>query len=159
VQVAIDAVNSAAHRHIFLSVTKDGRSAIFTTAGNPNCHIILRGGGGKTNYDKASLDSAAEQLTNGDLPARIMVDMSHANSEKQHQRQLDVGADLCEQLVNGSSTIMGVMVESNIVAGNQTIAPMDELTYGQSITDACINWDDTEQLLRNLAAANASRMS
>lgn len=159
VQVAVDAVNSASHSHIFLSVTKQGRSAIFSTAGNPNCHIILRGGGGNTNYDTQSLKAAAAKLEKGNLPARIMVDMSHANSEKKHERQLSVGADLCEQLSNGSSMLVGVMIESNLVEGNQSIGDgdMDKLTYGQSITDACINWDATDTLLRDLAKASRAR--
>lgn len=159
VQVAVDAVNSASHSHIFLSVTKQGRSAIFSTAGNPNCHIILRGGGGQTNYDAASLASAGERLAKGGLPARIMVDMSHANSEKQHARQLNVGAELCDQLRNGSESLLGVMIESNLVEGNQSIGAPETLTYGQSITDACINWDATDTLLRDLAAASAERRS
>lgn len=161
VQVAVDAVNSASHSHIFLSVTKQGRSAIFSTAGNPNCHIILRGGGGKTNYDLQSLEAAAAKLDKGNLPPRIMVDMSHANSEKKHERQLNVGAELCEQLNNGSKNLLGVMIESNLVEGNQSIGDgdLDKLTYGQSITDACINWDATDTLLRDLATASRARRS
>lgn len=161
VQVAVDAVNSASHSHIFLSVTKQGRSAIFSTAGNPHCHIILRGGGGKTNFDLQSLEAAAAKLEKGDLPPRIMVDMSHANSEKKHERQLNVGAELCEQLKNGSKSLLGVMIESNLVEGNQSIGDgdLDKLTYGQSITDACINWDATDTLLRDLAAASRARRS
>ncbi len=161
VQVAVDAVNSASHSHIFLSVTKQGRSAIFSTAGNPNCHIILRGGGGKTNFDLQSLEAAAAKLEKGDLPPRIMVDMSHANSEKKHERQLSVGAELCEQLNNGSKHLLGVMIESNLVEGNQSIGDgdLDKLTYGQSITDACINWDATDRLLRDLATASRARRS
>lgn len=157
VQVAVDAVNSAGHSHIFLSVNKQGRSAIFSTAGNPNCHIILRGGGGKTNYDTQSIDAATARLEKGGLPARIMVDMSHANSEKQHARQLNVGAELCEQLNQGSQTLLGVMIESNLVEGNQPIGDPEKLTYGQSITDACINWDATDTLLRDLAKASSVR--
>ncbi len=158
VQIAVDAVNSASHPHIFLSVTKQGHSAIFSTAGNPNCHIILRGGGGATNYDAKSLADAGAQLAKGKLPERIMVDMSHANSEKQHARQLAVGKDICQQLRDGNERLLGVMVESNLVEGRQDIGPPAELTYGQSITDACIGWDDTEQLMRKLAAAATVRL-
>ena len=155
VQVAVDAVKSAAHSHIFLSVTKQGRSAIFSTAGNDDCHVILRGGGGRTNYDRASVDAASALLAQAGLNPRVMIDMSHANSEKDHERQLIVGADICDQLGAGEQRILGVMIESNLRAGNQKIGPPESLTYGQSITDACIDWQATTGLLSDLASAVA----
>lgn len=157
VQVAVDAVNSASNPHIFLSVTKQGHSAIFKTAGNENCHIILRGGGGNTNYDRDSIAAAAAKLSDAGLNGRLMVDMSHANSRKQHEQQLSVCDDLCAQLSGGDRHILGVMVESNLIAGAQPIAPRESLTYGQSITDACIGWEDTEAVLNQLAGAIAQR--
>lgn len=155
VQVAVDAVKSAAHSHIFLSVTKQGRSAIFSTAGNDDCHVILRGGGGRTNYDSESVAAASAKLEQAGLNPRVMIDMSHANSEKDHERQLIVGADICEQLGAGERRILGVMIESNLQAGNQKIGPPESLTYGQSITDACIDWQATTGLLSDLASAVA----
>ncbi|MEM1433030.1 MAG: 3-deoxy-7-phosphoheptulonate synthase [Pseudomonadota bacterium] len=157
IQVAVDAIRSAGHPHIFLSVTKQGRSAIFSTGGNRDCHVILRGGNGKPNYSAEHVNAAVEMLEQVAMEPRLMIDMSHANSEKKHERQLDVGADICRQLESGSDHIMGVMIESNLVAGRQDIAPKAELTYGQSITDACISWESTEPLLRDLAAAVAKR--
>ncbi len=158
IQVAVDAINSAAHSHIFLSVTKQGRSAIFSTSGNPDCHVVLRGGGGRTNYDSAAaVQQASTLLEKAGLDARVMIDMSHANSEKQHRRQIDVCADICRQVADGERRIFGVMIESNLVEGNQKIAPREALTYGQSITDACIGWDDSTQCLQALAEASAKR--
>lgn len=158
VQVAVDAVQSASHPHIFLSVTKAGHSAIFETAGNPDCHVILRGGGGKTNYDSASLHYACRLLEQAGLTAKAMIDMSHANSSKQHKNQLKVCANLCGQLAGGESRISGVMIESNLIEGNQKNVPGQPLTYGQSITDACIGWQDTEAALTQLADASGQRM-
>ena len=157
VQVAADAVSSASHSHIFPSVTKEGRSAIFSTSGNEDCHIILRGGGGKTNFDAASIDTAAATLQKSALRQKIMVDMSHANSQKQHQNQLKVCGDICQQLASGEDRLFGVMIESNLVAGNQKIGDGTGLTYGQSITDACIDWDDSAKTLGELAVATAKR--
>jgi 3-deoxy-7-phosphoheptulonate synthase len=157
IQVAVDAIKSAANSHIFLSVTKRGHSAIFSTSGNEDCHLILRGGGGRTNYDSASIHQACTLLEKAGLGPRVMVDMSHANSEKQHRRQLDVCADICRQVGDGEKRIFGVMVESNLVEGNQKIGPMGTMTYGQSITDACIGWDDSVACLAELAAASARR--
>ncbi len=156
VQVAVDAINSAAHSHIFLSVTKQGRSAIFSTAGNQDCHVILRGGGGKTNFDSASVHYASRLLEEAGLNRRLMIDMSHANSEKDHNKQLDVAADICRQVRGGEDRIFGVMIESNLKAGKQKIGPAEALTYGQSITDACIDWAATEQVLTELADAVAA---
>ena len=159
VQVAADAVASASKMHIFPSVTKEGRSAIFSTSGNDDCHVILRGGGGNTNYDSASIQDAAATLKKSALRPKIMVDMSHANSQKQHQNQLKVCTDLCAQLSAGENRLFGVMIESNLVAGNQKIGDGSGLTYGQSITDACINWDDSARVLEQLAKATAARKS
>lgn len=155
IQVAVDAVKSALHQHIFLSVTKAGHSAIFSTSGNDDCHVILRGGGGRTNYGSDSIEETAERLDASKLPARVMVDASHANSNKDHERQIAVCDDLAAQLRAGEDRILGVMIESNLVAGRQDLS--DSLTYGQSITDACIAWDDTVACLTNLAAAVANR--
>jgi 3-deoxy-7-phosphoheptulonate synthase len=154
VQVAADAVKSAQHSHIFLSVMKSGKSAIFSTSGNGDCHVILRGGRGP-NYDSVSVKEAAKLLAEGELNPRLMVDMSHANSAKDHMRQLDVCADLSHQIAAGDENIMGVMIESHLVAGKQSLGA--ELTYGQSITDACIGWDDTVNCLDQLAEAVTQR--
>ncbi len=157
VQVAIDAVKSAHHSHIFLSVTKQGRSAIFSTSGNDDCHIILRGGGDKPNFDGASVRHAARALEAARLTPKLMIDMSHANSRKQYQQQLEVNADICRQLHSGETRIMGVMIESNLVEGRQEIGSGAQLTYGQSVTDACIGWDDSVACLDQLANAVARR--
>ncbi|MEM1113939.1 MAG: 3-deoxy-7-phosphoheptulonate synthase [Pseudomonadota bacterium] len=152
IQVAIDAIGSASQPHNFLSVTKHGRSAIFQTSGNEDCHIILRGGK-HPNYDMFSVDDAGNMLTKAGLPARIMIDASHANSRKIPARQVDVARDIAVQVGRGSRSIFGVMIESNLVEGRQNVVDGQALTYGQSITDPCIDWDDTEQLLDELAAA------
>ena len=156
-RVAIDAIGSASHPHHFLSVTKAGRSAIFSTSGNPDCHIILRGGTSGPNYDRESISSAVTQLEQAGLPARLMIDCSHANSLKQHERQLVVGRDIAGQLAEGTSSIIGVMIESHLVAGRQDIAPGREPAFGQSITDACLGWEESELLIRELAAAVRAR--
>ena len=153
VQIAADAVASASKPHIFLSVTKLGRSAIFSTSGNQDCHIILRGGGGRTNYDAQSVNSACQVLAKGELREKLMIDMSHANSSKDHKKQLSVCDDICAQLEHNNRQIFGVMVESNLVAGKQPIGDGKDLTYGQSITDACIDWSDSEAVLAQLARA------
>jgi 3-deoxy-7-phosphoheptulonate synthase len=157
VQVAVDAVKSAAHPHIFLSVTKRGHSAIFSTAGNDDCHIILRGGGGRTNYDAESVKDACQLLEAAGLPPRVMVDMSHANSARQHRRQLEVCADVCRQVSRGDGHIFGVMIESNLVEGSQSIGSPGTMTYGQSVTDACLGWEDSARCLAELATASAAR--
>ena len=157
VQVAVDAVKSSNHPHIFLSVTKSGSSAIFQTAGNRDCHIILRGGGGSTNFDSESISEASERLEKSELDSRLMVDMSHANSQKNHKKQLDVCASLVQQIEQGDRRIMGVMIESNLVEGNQSIGDGSNLVYGQSITDACLSWEDTEPSLEKLAEAVEKR--
>ncbi|GAB3278274.1 3-deoxy-7-phosphoheptulonate synthase [Parahaliea aestuarii] len=156
IQVAIDAIKSASQPHHFLSVTKQGRSAIFQTAGNEDCHIILRGGK-HPNYDMFSVDDASDMLGKAGLPARIMIDASHANSRKIPARQVDVVRDIATQVARGSRSIFGLMIESNLVAGRQDVVAGRPLTYGQSITDPCISWDDTDLLLRELAAAARER--
>ena len=152
IQVAIDAINSASRPHNFLSVTKQGHSAIFQTAGNEDCHVILRGGK-HPNYDMFSVDDAAGMLARSGLPARIMIDASHANSRKIPARQIDVASDIATQVARGSDNIIGIMLESNLVEGRQNVVEGQPLTYGQSITDPCINWDDTQSLLHELATA------
>jgi 3-deoxy-7-phosphoheptulonate synthase len=152
VKVAVDAVTAAAQPHHFLAVTKEGRAAIATTKGNGDCHLVLRGGKAP-NYDAASVAAAAEALAKAGLPPRIMVDVSHANSGKNHENQPAVIADVCAQVSTGTSPIMGVMIESNLVAGRQDIVPGQPLTYGQSVTDACVDWDTSVELLEQLANA------
>jgi 3-deoxy-7-phosphoheptulonate synthase len=157
VKVAVDAALSAANPHRFLSMTGDGHLAIFETQGNPDCHIILRGGSAGTNYDAKSVDAACAALTKGGLRPQVMIDFSHANSNKQHKRQITVGQDVAHQIAGGDDRIMGVMIESHIEEGRQEIGPRDQMTYGQSVTDACIHWADTTELLRHLASAVEQR--
>ena len=157
VQIAIEAVQSAAHQHTFLGHTKQGQSAIFVTNGNPDCHVILRGGRKTVNYDAASVAEACALLEKSGLPPRVMIDCSHANSNKDHNRQPAVCRDVAAQVANGDRRIIGVMIESNLVAGAQKFAPGESMAYGQSITDACIGWDDTITLLRELASAVRTR--
>ncbi len=157
VKVAVDAVMSASHPHRFLSLTHQGHSAIFETAGNKDCHIILRGGSAGTNYDAKSVDAACAALTKAGLRPQVMIDFSHANSSKQHKRQINVGQDVAHQITGGDDRIMGVMIESHLVEGRQDICAPEKMVYGQSITDACIHWDDTAELLRTLANAVEQR--
>ncbi len=156
VRIALDAVKSASQPHHFLAVTKDGRSAIASTTGNGDCHIILRGGK-TTNYDAASVEAAcAEAIKSGVNPA-VMIDASHANSSKKPENQPLVLADVGTQIAAGDRRIVGVMIESNLVAGRQDLEPGKSLTYGQSITDGCIGWDTTVEALEKLADAVAAR--
>jgi len=155
-KIAIDAVQAASRPHVFMSLTKQGHSAIFSTTGNDDCHIILRGGK-KPNYDSASVQQAAEQLEKSGLHPNLMVDCSHANSNKDYTRQIDVCHDIATQVRHGEKRIMGVMLESHLVEGRQDVVPGQQLTYGQSVTDACINWESTEILLRELADAVRAR--
>jgi 3-deoxy-7-phosphoheptulonate synthase len=159
IQVAVDAVSSASNPHIFLSVTKRGRSAIFSTSGNDDCHVILRGGGGRPNYDNPSVHYASRLLEQASMPSRVMIDMSHANSDKDHKKQLKVCGDVCRQITEGEQRVFGVMLESNLIEGAQKIGPRASMTYGQSITDACLGWDDSLRCLADLAAASAARMA
>ena len=156
IQVAVDAIRSASQSHHFLSVTKQGRSAIFQTAGNEDCHVILRGGK-HANYDMFSVQDTAAMLTGAGLPPRIMIDASHANSRKVPARQIDVVNDIAAQVGRGNEDIFGVMIESNLVEGRQDVLDGQPLTYGQSITDACVAWSDTQPLLENLAQAVRQR--
>ena len=156
-QVAIDAIGAASRPHNFLSLTKEGYSAIFATTGNDDCHMILRGGNNEPNYDATHVKQAAAELTAAGVQPRLMVDCSHANSAKDHQRQINVAEDIAQQISAGDENIMGVMIESHLVAGRQNVEEDKELVYGQSITDACINWDDSVKVLKNLAEAVKQR--
>ncbi len=154
VGVAIDAIRSAGHSHWFPSLTREGTPAILQSAGNRDSYLILRGGKATgTNYDSASVQAAAVAMAKAELEPGIIVDCSHGNSEKNPARQATIVADLCDQIEQGQSALRGIMLESHIVGGNQAIGPRDSLTYGQSITDACLALDDTLPLLDNLAAA------
>ncbi len=156
VRIALDAVKSASQPHHFLAVTKDGRSAIASTTGNDDCHIILRGGK-SANYDAASVEAAAAESAKSGMTPAIMIDASHANSSKKPENQPLVVADVGAQIAAGDRRIIGVMIESNIVAGRQDLVPGQSLTYGQSITDGCIGWDNTVETLEKLAEAVAAR--
>jgi 3-deoxy-7-phosphoheptulonate synthase len=156
VKIAVDAVQSASQPHHFLAVTKQGRSAIAATAGNEDCHIILRGGKAP-NYDAASVDAAAAELARAGLAPFVMIDASHANSLKKPENQPKVVDDIARQIEAGDDRIMGVMVESNLVAGRQDLVAGKALVYGQSITDGCIDWDTSVGVLDRLAEAVETR--
>jgi 3-deoxy-7-phosphoheptulonate synthase len=156
VRIAIDAIRAARVPHHFIGVTKSGRSAIVATAGNEDCHLVLRGG--KTpNYDAASVDAVCRALGDAGLAQNVIIDLSHANSLKQFERQLDVGRDVARQIAAGDARIVGVMAESHLKAGRQDLVPGKPLVYGLSITDACIGWEDSRQLMELLAAAVTRR--
>ena len=157
IKIAIDAIGAAMSPHHFLSLTKAGHSAIFSTTGNEDVHIILRGGNDKPNYDAVSVEQVAEGMEKADLKPNIMIDFSHANSLKQYHRQVLVGEDVAQQIAVGDRRIMGAMIESHLKAGRQDVVDGQPLTYGQSITDACISWEETLPLLRNLAQAVQKR--
>ena len=157
VQVAIDGVLSAGYSHTFLGHTKHGQSAIFVTNGNPDCHIILRGGRKSVNYTADAVADAASRMERAGLPARIMIDFSHANSAKDYRRQSEVSHDVAAQIAAGNQAIMGVMIESNLVAGAQKLIAGKPLLYGQSVTDACVDWPATTAMLDELAAAVRER--
>ena len=152
VRIALDAIRAAQAPHHFLSVTKGGHSAIVSTTGNEDCHVILRGGS-QPNYDAASVDVAAKSLASAGVPARLMIDFSHVNSSKDPQKQIEVGREVAAQIGGGESRICGVMVESHLKAGRQDLLPGKELVYGLSITDACVGWEDSRALLDELADA------
>ena len=156
VKIALDAIRAAHAPHHFLSVTKDGHSAIVSTTGNEDCHLILRGGN-RPNYDAESVDGAARNLAAAGIPARIMIDFSHGNSGKEPEKQVDVGHAVAAQVARGDARIFGVMVESHLKAGRQDLIPGKELVYGLSITDACVSWEDTRALLDSLADAVRQR--
>jgi 3-deoxy-7-phosphoheptulonate synthase len=154
VQIAIEAILSANHPHTFLGTSETGQSAILLTSGNPDSHIILRGGRQTTNYDSKSVASTAEQMKEAGVKPRIMIDCSHANSGKDHRKQGSVCRAVSEQIATSAERhILGVMIESNLVAGSQSLVNGKALVYGQSITDACIDWTETQTLLRELAKA------
>ncbi len=160
IKIATDAIQAAAGGHHFLSVHKNGQVAIVQTQGNPDCHVILRGGKAP-NYDAKSVESACQDLAKSGLPQTLMVDCSHANSSKQHQKQMDVAKDIAGQLAQGSTRIFGVMVESHLNAGAQKFTPgkdsVPDLQYGQSITDACLGWDDSLSSLEALSQSVKAR--
>jgi 3-deoxy-7-phosphoheptulonate synthase len=159
-KIATDAIQAASRPHHFLSVHKNGQVAIVETKGNKDCHVILRGGKAP-NYDAASVAQACAELEAAKLPCQLMIDCSHANSSKQHQRQVDVSRDIAAQMKDGNRCIFGVMVESHLQAGAQKFTPgkdkVDALAYGQSITDACIGWDDSLTVLQVLSDAVTAR--
>ena len=156
IQVAIDAIGSASQPHIFLSITKEGKSAIFNSSGNKDCHVILRGGK-IPNFESKFIKETSNILAKSENPTSLMVDMSHGNSQKQFKKQLLVNKDIADQIASGERSIFGVMIESHLVEGNQSIGPKESLTYGQSITDACVSWEDTEVMLKLLSSAVKSR--
>jgi 3-deoxy-7-phosphoheptulonate synthase len=153
VQIAIDAIRAARHPHCFLSVTKQGIAAIVQTRGNEACHVILRGGKGRPNHHEADVALVAGKLEGAALPARVMIDCSHGNSSKDPFRQPLVADQIAAQLESGSRAVFGVMLESHLVGGRQDVVPGQPLTYGQSITDGCIGWDQTVPVLERLASA------
>jgi 3-deoxy-7-phosphoheptulonate synthase len=155
-KIAIDAIRAASRPHHFLSLTKAGHSAIFSTAGNPDCHIILRGGRAP-NYDAKHVEQAAQELAAAGLADKLMIDFSHANSRKDPQRQMEVGQDVAAQLRGGDRRIMGAMIESHLQGGRQDVVAGKELVYGQSITDACLGWEPSIELLHTLAQAVRAR--
>jgi 3-deoxy-7-phosphoheptulonate synthase len=160
IRIATDAIQAAARGHHFLSVQKNGQVAVVETAGNPDCHVILRGG--KTpNYDAASVAAACADLQRAELPARLMVDCSHGNSLKQHERQVAVAQEVAQQVASGSRQIFGLMIESHLQAGAQKFTPGQDdasaLAYGQSITDACLGWDPSVAVLSSLSQAVQAR--
>ena len=155
-RIAVDAIRTAQHPHHFLSVAKDGHSAIVSTLGNEDCHVILRGGK-QPNYDRRSVDAACNELAAAGLAQRVMIDLSHSNSQKDYMRQLDVGREVAGQITSGDDRIIGVMIESHLKAGRQDLLPGKELVYGQSITDACIGWEESVPMLEQFAEAVRAR--
>jgi 3-deoxy-7-phosphoheptulonate synthase len=155
VQDAVDGVGAAAVSHVFMGINPDGLAALITTAGNPDCHVILRGGSGGPNYDAASVAATLERLRTAGHPERVIIDASHGNSGKDHVRQVGVVQDIAKRVGAGEPGITGVMMESFLVAGRQDLGP--SMTRGQSITDACMDWDTTTGLIDELAAAVAAR--
>ena len=155
-KIAVDAIRTSQHPHHFLSVTKAGHSAIVSTLGNEDCHMILRGGK-QPNYDSASVEGACNELAAAGLAQRVMIDLSHSNSQKNYLRQIDVGREVGAQVARGDDRVMGVMIESHLKAGRQDLLPGKDLIYGQSITDPCIGWEDSVPLLEELAQAVRAR--
>lgn len=157
-KIAVDAIGSAIRPHNFISLRKEGNAAIFSTTGNPDCHIILRGGK-EPNYNADCIDKVSKELETANLPANIMIDLSHANSRKKYDVQTQVGEDVAKQISNGDTRIVGTMIESHLVAGRQDVTPNKELVYGQSITDACLGWENSTKLIETLAAASKNRQN
>jgi 3-deoxy-7-phosphoheptulonate synthase len=155
-RIAVDAIRTSQHPHHFLSVTKEGHSAIVSTLGNEDCHIILRGGR-QPNYDATSVDAACKELAAAGLAQRVMIDLSHSNSQKNYMKQIEVGREVADQIARGDSRIMGIMIESNLKAGRQDLVAGKPLAYGQSITDACIGWEESVPLLEEFAKAIRKR--
>lgn len=156
VKIAVDAIKAASHPHHFLSVTKGGHSAIVSTKGNEDCHVILRGGK-QPNYDPASIQAACEEISKAGLAQRVMIDVSHGNSSKKPENQIPVAQQIAQQIAAGEERIFGLMVESHLVAGRQDLVPGQPLVYGQSITDGCIGWEDSVKVLEDLAEAVRQR--
>lgn len=156
-RIAVEAISAAGHPHHFLSVTKEGRTAIVASRGNEFCHIILRGGADGPNYSAEHIHGAASLLSAADLRTNIMVDFSHANSFKTPSRQREVCKSVSQQIAGGDARIFGVMLESNLIEGSQKVVPGQSLVYGQSITDGCVGWEETQTLCRELASAVAAR--
>jgi len=156
IRIAIDAIRAAQSPHHFLSVTKAGHSAIVSTGGNEDCHVILRGGT-QPNYDAAHVDAACREIAAAGLAARLMIDASHANSNKRFKQQIEVATDVAKQLSAGDERIIGVMIESHLVEGRQDLAPGQTLEYGKSVTDACLGWDDSLMVLEALAQGVRAR--
>ena len=157
VKIALDAIGAAEAPHHFLSVTKFGHSAIVSTKGNEDCHIILRGGDNGPNYSEQDVAEVCDELAKAGYRAHVMVDFSHANSCKQFKKQLDVSREVARQIAAGSDKIFGVMIESHLVEGRQDLVEGKPLTYGQSITDSCIGWEDSEKVLQELSDAVAAK--
>jgi len=155
-RIAFDAIKAASQPHHFLSVTKGGHSAIVSTNGNEDCHVILRGGKAP-NYDSAAVDAACKEAATAALACRLMIDASHGNSQKKPENQVPVLRNVGDQLAAGDMRIFGVMIESHLVAGRQDLVPGKALTYGQSVTDGCIGWEDTVATLEHLAASVRDR--
>ncbi|GAA3221279.1 3-deoxy-7-phosphoheptulonate synthase [Pseudonocardia petroleophila] len=155
VQVAVDGVGAAAASHVFMGINPDGLAALVTTAGNPDCHVILRGGSVGPNHDAGSVAGAMERMRKAGLPERVIVDASHGNSGKDHVRQAGVAREVAARIADGERGVVGVMLESFLVGGRQELGP--DMTYGRSVTDACMGWDTTADVLDDLAAAVAAR--
>jgi 3-deoxy-7-phosphoheptulonate synthase len=157
VQIAIDAIRAGAHPHSFFGVTEQGLAGIVATSGNDDCHVILRGGHDAPNYDADHVQQVLQRLRDSGLPPRLVIDASHGNSSRDFRRQPVVVADVARQIAEGERGIVGLMLESFLVEGRQDLADPSSLTYGQSVTDACINWDTTEAVLQQLASAVRAR--
>ncbi|MDP2571633.1 3-deoxy-7-phosphoheptulonate synthase [Vibrio penaeicida] len=157
VKIAIDAIRASKASHYFYSPDKNGRMTVYRTSGNPHGHVILRGGDKGPNFDSDSVAEACAQLSSFDLPQKLVVDFSHANCQKQHRKQLEVAEDICQQIRSGSDSVAGIMAESFILEGNQSMNDITSLTYGQSITDPCLSWEHTVEMLDMLAEAIKTR--